>query len=95
MDFKKFFTDYDKNKTAKVLSEEDYFLEAVGTQIPSLNGFMAWLILNKKIKPYIMSEQNRPISLYTLPYNKKILYLAKNLDKIKELAEEFSSKWAK
>ena len=98
MDFKKFFSEYEqiKNEKSKRLSEEDHFFEAIGVKIPSLNGFIAWLILNKKIKPYTFDESlKRPISLYDIPYNKKILHLAKNIGKIKEVADEFSSKWSK
>jgi hypothetical protein len=96
MKFKEFFTDYDKNKAekAKKMTEEDHFFEAVGVRVPSVNAFTAWLILNKKINPSINESGNKPISLFSVPYNKKILYLVHNLPKIKNLAEEFSSKWS-
>lgn len=92
MRFAEFFKNYKEPEPEK--TPEAHFYEAVGVNVPSLDGLISWLILSRKIKPYIMSEgSNRPVSFFDLPYNRKILYLAKNLPKIREYAEEFANKW--
>jgi hypothetical protein len=95
MSFKEFYSTYStKDVDDRKHTDEDMFMDAVGVKIPSLSAFIAWLILNKKIKPYIIDvKYNRPVSLFNIPCNKKILHLVNSLKKIKELSTEFSKKW--
>lgn len=93
--FKDFYKNYE-SVTAKPKEQtgEDMFFEAVGVKIPSLNAFTAWLILNEKIKPYVMDvKTDRPHSLFNIPAHKRILHFVHTLPKIKQIAEEFSNKW--
>jgi hypothetical protein len=95
MGFKDFYSTYNERKTSQHdLSDEEKFFEAVGVQIPNLNAFTAWLVLNDKIKSYVLDMRtDRPHSLFNMPSNKRILHFVHSLPRIKELAEEFSKKW--
>jgi hypothetical protein len=94
MSFKNFYANANLPKTPKEKTGEQMFYETVGVKIPSLNAFTAWLILNKKIKPYILDEMtDRPYSLFSLPSTKRILYLVNCLPQIKLIAETFAKKW--
>jgi hypothetical protein len=92
--FKDFYKNYAQVHETPKVSDEDKFFEAVGVRIPSLNAFTAWLILNEKIKPYVIDvKSDRPKSLYGMPTHSRILHFVNTLPKIKTLAEEFSNKW--
>jgi len=95
MGFKDFYTNYSAHKApVQELSDEQKFFEAIGVKIPNLNAFTAWLVLNSKIKPYVLDVRtDRPHSLFNMPANKRILHFVNSLPKIKQLAEEFSKKW--
>jgi hypothetical protein len=92
--FKDFYKNYKEPKKTTDLSDEDKFFEAIGTRIPSLNAFTAWLVLNNKIKPYVMDVRtDRPQSLFNVPGSKRILHIVNSLPNVKTLAEEFTKKW--
>jgi len=91
MGFKKFFGEYQESAPQK--SEEQLFFEVVSVRVPSVNSFIAWLALNKHIKPYVKYTNRKPLPLFELPENQKILYIVKKVPKIKELAQEFSVKF--
>jgi hypothetical protein len=94
--FKDFYNNYDQVAPKKDLTDEDKFYEAVGVNIPSLNAFTAWLILNSKIKPYVVDvKTDRPYSLFNMPAHKRILHFVNSLPSIKELATNFTEKWSK
>jgi hypothetical protein len=95
MGFKDFYTNYTaKTSPPKGQSDEEKFFEAVGVKIPNLNAFTAWLVLNEKIKPYVLDARtDRPHSLFNMNSNKRILHFVHCLPQIKQLAEEFSKKW--
>jgi hypothetical protein len=95
MRFKDYYSNYQGIKSPKKdLTDEEKFFEAVGTKISNLNAFTAWLILNDKIKPYVIDvRSDRPHSLFNMQSNKRILHFVNILPHIKELAEEFSKKW--
>jgi hypothetical protein len=93
MRFKDFYSNYDNtSKRESRKTPEQMFNETVGVDVPSLESFVAWLSLNKHIKPYVRS-QGKPVPLNSLSENKKILYLVRKLPKIRELATEFASKF--
>lgn len=93
MRFRDFYTNYESSsKKESKKTSEDLFKEAVGVDVPSLESFVAWLSLNKHIKPYVRS-QGKPVPLNSLSENKKILYLVRKLPKIRELATEFANKF--
>jgi hypothetical protein len=94
MGFKDFYSNYkSRGESSKEASPEDKFFDAVGVRIPSLNAFTAWLILNDKIKPYILDVRtDRPKSLFGMPCNERILHFVNKLPQIKKLADEFSKK---
>ena len=95
MGFKHFYTNYDTiNTPVRELTDEEKFFEAVGVNVPNLNAFTAWLILNDKIKPYVLNvKTDRPQSLFEMQSNKRILHFVNSLPRINELAEDFSKKW--
>lgn len=93
MRFKDFYSNYEnaaKRESRK--TPEQMFNEAVGVEVPSLESFVAWLSLNKHIKPYVRS-QGKPVPLKSLSENKQILYIVRKLPTIRELATEFASKF--
>lgn len=94
MKFRDFYTNYEEYKKPQKKSEEDLFEEVTGISVPSLNSFVAWLTLHNHIKPYVKSN-GKPVPVTKLAENKKILYLVRKLPKIKELANEFASKFSK
>lgn len=93
--FKDFYSNYEKIKKPKVeMTSEDKFYEAIGIKIESLDAFTAWLILNNKIKSYIIDGRtDRPKSVLEMPAHARILHLVNTLPGVKTLAEEFSKKW--
>lgn len=92
--FKDFYKNYSNAKKPTEASDEDKFFEAIGIRIPSLTAFTAWLVLNNKIKPYVLDARtDRPQSLFNVPGSKRILHIVNNLPNVKTLAEEFSQKW--
>lgn len=94
MAFRDFYKNYKKEQPVKEATPEERFEDVVGVHISSLNAFVAWLILNSKIKSYIIDPRtDRPISIFGMTDNKKILHLVHSLPHIKELAKQFSEKW--
>jgi len=91
MSFKQFYSDYQEAVPLK--TEEQLFFEVVSVRVPSVNSFIAWLALNKHIKPYVKYTNRKPLPVFQLPENQKILYIVKKVAKIKELAQEFSFKF--
>ena len=90
MKFSDFYSNY--GKTDKK-SEEEIFFEVVSVKVPSVNSFIAWLVLNKQIKPYLKETNSKPLPLFHLPAARKINHLVKSVPRIKELAQEFSFKF--
>lgn len=82
-------------KPQKKSTPEDLFESVVGVKVPSLNSFISWLILNKKIKGYIKESNKRPKSLLDINESRQVAYLTKNVNNIRELAKEFSEKFKK
>lgn len=62
----------------------------IGVKIKSLKSFISWLILKKHIANLIKVKGQKPISLISLPAEKKISMLVKNIKNIKDLAVEFN-----
>jgi hypothetical protein len=99
--FKKFFNEYDTIKSEpieseKKLTEEAIFEDIVGANVPSVDSFIAWLSLNEHINTNIKyRKQRKPVSLFKLPTDRKILHLVKKLPNIRVLAKEFTEKWQK
>ena len=91
MKFSEFINNYGRTDSKK--SEEQLFFEVVSIKVPSVNSFIAWLVLNKQIKPYLKEGNTKPIPLFNLPPARKINYLVKTIPRIKELAQEFSFKF--
>jgi len=93
MNFKEYY------KSPKVIetpheSDEDLFLSAFGEKVSSVEAFLSWLILNDIISSnYVNKVTKRPISIFTLPINKKILFLSEKLPDIKKRIKEFNQKW--
>lgn len=87
MKFSEFVSNY--GKVNPKVSEEQLFFEVVSVKIPSLNSFIAWLVLNKQIKPYLKEGKMKPIPLFNLPTSLKINYLVKSIPRISELARNF------
>jgi hypothetical protein len=90
MKFSDFYSNYGKidKKT-----EEELFFEVVSVQVPSVNSFIAWLVLNKQIKPYLKEANSKPIPLFILPSARKINHLVRCVPRVKELAQEFAFKF--
>ena len=91
MKFSDFVNNYVKSEARK--NEEQLFFEGVSVKVPSVNSFIAWLVLNKQIKPYLKEGNSKPVPLFNLPGARKINYLVKSVPRIKELAQEFSFKF--
>jgi hypothetical protein len=91
MKFSDFYNNHGITKTDK--SEEQLFLEVVSVKIPSVNSFIAWLVLNRQIKPYMKESNSKPIPLFNLPAARKINHIVKSVPMIKELAREFAFKF--
>ena len=91
MRFKQFYQDYQEAVPSK--TEEELFFEVVSVKVPSVNSFIAWLALNKHIKPYVKYTDRKPLPLFDMPESQKILYIVKKVPKIKELAQEFAHKF--
>jgi hypothetical protein len=90
MKFSDFYSNYGKTTNK---SEEELFFEVVGVKVPSVNSLVAWLVLNKQIKPYLKETNSKPVPLFNLPSARKINHLVRSVPRIKELAEEFSFKF--
>jgi len=90
MKFSDFYNNY--GKTDKK-SEEQLFFEVVSVKVPSVNSFIAWLVLNKRIKPYLKEANSKPIPLFNLPTARKINHLVRHVPRVKELAQEFAFKF--
>jgi len=90
MKFSDFYSNYGKtdNKT-----EEELFFEVVSVKVPSVNSFIAWLVLNRQIKPYIKEANTKPIPLFNLPTARKINFVVRSVPRVKELAQEFAFKF--
>jgi hypothetical protein len=69
---------------------ERKFFDVVGVKIPSLKSFISWLILKKHITNLIEVKGERPLALISLPAEKKIAALVKNIKNIKDLALEYN-----
>jgi hypothetical protein len=69
---------------------ERKFFDVVGVKINSLKSFISWLILKKHITNLVKVKGERPIALISLPAEKKIALLVKEIKNIKELALEFN-----
>lgn len=91
MSFKTFYSNWRESAPNK--TEEQLFFEVVSVRVQSVNSFIAWLALNKYIKPYIKYTNRKPLPIFDLPPNQKILHVVKKVPKIKELAQEFSFKF--
>lgn len=93
MDFKNFFNNYTEEK--KDETAESMFTEATGVVLEdTLDTFIAWMILQEKIKPTIkLPDKKKPISIFELNNSKKILHLCKTVTDIKKQAELFNLKW--
>lgn len=92
--FRDWYSDPKTKIDEKTSSPEDKFFDVVKVEIPSLESFISWLILNKHISGNIKQKHsNVPISLVSLPVEKRILTLVKELPKIKQLADEFNFKF--
>jgi hypothetical protein len=97
--FKKFFSEYDFIKkelqqTTKKLTEEEIFEDVVGESVPSVNSFIAWLVLNEHISAHIkLRNSKKPFPIFKLPSDKKVLHVVKNLPNVRILAKEFVEKW--
>ena len=89
------FSDFYSNhgKVSEKKSEEELFFEVVRVKIPSVNSFIAWLVLNNKIKPYLKEVNAKPVPIFNIPAARKINHLVKTVPQIKELAKEFSFKF--
>lgn len=75
-------------------TDESKFFEIVKVEIPSLKSFISWLILNKHITGKVKQKHsNVPVSIISMPIEKKILTLVKLLPKIDTLAKEFNFKF--
>ncbi len=90
MKFSDFYNNYGKTEKK---SEEELFFEVVSVKVPSVNSFIAWLVLNKQLKPYLKEANSKPISLFNLPTARKINHVVRSVPRIKELAQEFAFKF--
>lgn len=97
MKFKDFYKNYsESNPVSKKKTEEELFEDVTGVKVPSMKSFVAWLVLHEHVPAFIKEKKSgKPIPLMKIPESKKILFLTKNLQNIKQLAEEFSSKFEK
>lgn len=69
------------------------FEKATDVKIDSLSAFISWLTVNKHISGYVKNKKGkRPVSLMSFSDEKKVLFLVKNVKKIKELAAEYNKK---
>lgn len=95
--FREFFNNYKQHKPVKKKkTSEDIFEEVVGNKVSSLDGFISWLVLNEHIKSFIKTDYKRkPVSIFNLPTDRKILYLTKKVPNISNLVTEFNQKWQK
>lgn len=95
--FKEFYTNYSAHRPVekkKVQTAEEVFESVVGESVSNVDSFVAWLVLNEHIKSYIKpQERKKPISIYNLPTDKKMLYLVKKLPNVRVLAKEFNETW--
>lgn len=96
MRFKDFYKNYNNTPVSKKKTEEDLFEEATGVSVPSMKSFVAWLVLHEHVPAFIKEKKSgKPIPVMKIPESKKILFLTRKLPNIKELAEEFASKFEK
>ncbi len=93
MSFKDYFNYDDIQKDKKrAESPETKFYEATGVQIQSLNAFVAYLILDKRIKSSYQDGKEQK-SIWDLQPERLILYVVKNTHNIVDLAKNFAKKW--
>ena len=90
MKFSDFYNNFGKTEKK---SEEQLFFEVVSVKVPSVNSFIAWLVLNKQLKPYLKETNTKPVPLFNLHPARKINHLVKSVPRIKELAQEFAFKF--
>lgn len=97
MRFKDFYKNYKEiTPVLKRKTEEELFEDVTGVSVPSMKSFVAWLVLHEHIPAFIKEKKSgKPIPIMKIPESKKILFLTKTLSNIKELAEEFASKFKK
>lgn len=89
--FERFFYDSNGKKEDITMSpSEQKFFDVVGVKINSLKSFISWLILKKQITNLVKVTGERPIALISLPAEKKIALLVKQIKNIKELALEYN-----
>lgn len=93
MSFKKWYYNEDDAVDLKPIGNaESHFEKVVGVRIPSLKSFISWLILRRKITGTVkLKGKNKPVSLLSLPDEKKIIHLVKKLKDIDDLAKEFNN----
>lgn len=85
-----FYNATGKKEDVTQAPSEKQFFDVVKVKIKSLQSFVAWLVLKKHIKGFIDVKGEKPVALISLPTEKKIAYLVKNLKNIKDLAKEFN-----
>jgi hypothetical protein len=94
MTFRKFYYEEEESSDSVQQGAEAMFSDVVGVEIPSLDSFLSWLILNKKIPGVIKTNaKKKPVSIRGLPDEKKVYYLVKKVPNIEELANEFKEKF--
>jgi len=95
MSFKSWYYNEDKSKHVKNAgSAEKLFEDVVGESVSSLQAFISYLILNKKISGTVkLKNKAKPVSLLSLTNEKQIYYLSKKVKGIKEVVQEYNSKF--
>lgn len=93
MAFKDWYYNEDKaSHLPEQHSAEKDFEDAVGVAIPSLKSFISWLILKREINGSVkLKGRKKPVSLMSLPDEKKINHLVKKLKNIDVLAKDFNA----
>ena len=89
--FERWFYDATEKKVDDTQApSEKMFFDVVGIKINSLKSFISWLILKKYITNLVKVKGEKPIALLSLPVERKIAMLVKNVKDIKDLALEFN-----
>jgi len=92
--FKKWYYAEDSSKDEDLGNGEKIFLEVVGEPVQSLDAFISYLILNKNISGTVkLKNKSKPVSLLSLSEEKKINFLVKKVKNIKDVAEEYNTKF--
>ena len=95
MKFKEFFAAAPKDiADSGKITEEMLFENVTGVNIASMKSFVAWLVLHEHLPAFIKDKKSgKSLPLAKIPPRKKVLILTKTLPNIRQLAEEFSSKF--